>query len=34
MALFWIVAYRILWGTLVTLALTALAGLLVRRAAA
>jgi hypothetical protein len=31
MALFWIVVYRIAWAALVTLALTAVAGLLVRR---
>ena len=32
MALFWIVVYRIAWAALVTLALTAVAGFLVRRA--
>ena len=32
MALFWIVVYRIAWAALVTLALTAAAGFLVRRA--
>ena len=31
MALFWIVVYRIVWAALVTLALTAVAGVLVRR---
>jgi hypothetical protein len=30
-SIFWVVAYRILWAALVTLALTALAGAWVRR---